>query len=105
VCATYWEGIRRAMQSFVLLVDTVLQLYLYCIVAMVIVSWLVTFNVINTHNRFVFLFTGFLFRITEPALKHIRRFMPQLGGIDISPVALMLAVVFARSLLHEYLLF
>jgi len=93
------------MQSFVLLVDTVLQLYLYCIVAMVIVSWLVTFNVINTHNRFVFLFTDFLFRITEPALKHIRRFMPQLGGIDISPVALMLAVVFARSLLHEYLLF
>ncbi len=66
-------------------------------------SWLTSFNVINTHNRFVYLVGDFLYRITEPALKPIRRFMPQLGGLDISPIILILAIYFVRNIMREYL--
>ncbi len=91
------------MQSFVILVDTVLELYLICVVIAVVMSWLTSFNVINTHNRFVYLVGDFLYRITEPALKPIRRFMPQLGGLDISPIILILAIYFVRNIMREYL--
>ena len=91
------------MQSFVILVDTVLELYLICVVIAVVMSWLTSFNVINTHNRFVYLVGDFLYRITEPALKPIRRFMPQLGGLDISPIILILAIYFVRTIMREYL--
>jgi YggT family protein len=67
----------------------------------VILTWLVQFNVINGRNRFVFLIGDFLMRITEPALMPIRRVLPDLGGIDISPVVLILLLTFAQSLLWE----
>ena len=78
-----------------------LQAYLVCIFVSVILSWLVTFNVINTSNQFVYMVGSFLHRITEPALRPIRRFLPNLGGIDISPVILILLIVFAQDVLRR----
>ncbi len=91
------------MQSFLGLVDIILELYVWLLVVWVIISWLVTFDVINTHNRFVYLVTDFLYRITEPVLRPIRRVVPNLGGMDISPVILILGIWFTRSLMREYL--
>ncbi len=91
------------MHSILLLIDTVVDIYIMVIFAQVILSWLVTFNVVNTRNRFVYLIGDMLYRITEPALKPIRRLMPNLGGIDISPVVLILGLWFSRNLLFEYL--
>ncbi len=90
------------MASLVWLIDTVLQLYMYCLIGFVVLSWLIAFGVINTQNRFVYLATDFFYRITEPALGPIRRVLPNLGGIDISPVVLILLIVFLQNLLREY---
>jgi YggT family protein len=89
------------MQSLILLIDTVITLYIWCLIISAILSWLVAFNVVNTQNRFVYTVGDFLHRITEPALGPIRRFLPNLGGIDLSPIVLILSL-FARNLLHEY---
>ncbi|MDX1540951.1 MAG: YggT family protein [Geminicoccaceae bacterium] len=83
------------------LIDTVIELYIWVVIASVIVSWLVAFNVINTRNSFVLQIQEFLFRATEPALRPIRQFMPNLGGIDISPVILILLLIFIRRLLFQ----
>ena len=90
------------MQSLILLVDTVINLYIWALLIYIIGSWLVQFNVINSSNRFVYLVMDFLYRITEPALRPIRNFMPNLGGIDISPIVLVLVLTFVRNLLFEY---
>ena len=90
------------MQSFLGLVDLVLEYYIYLLVIWVVLSWLVNFDVVNTRNRFVYLVTDFLYRITEPALRPIRRRVPNLGGMDISPVILILGIWFIRSLMREY---
>ncbi len=91
------------MQSLVLLVDTVISIYIWLLIASAILSWLVSFKVINTQNRFVFSVMSFLYRITEPALRPFRRIIPNLGGIDISPIILILILFFARNLITEYL--
>ncbi|HEX9809647.1 MAG TPA: YggT family protein [Alphaproteobacteria bacterium] len=91
------------MQSILLLVDAVLEIYIWILIIWVVMSWLIAFNVINTHNRFVYLVSDFLHRATEPALRPIRRVIPSLGGIDISPLILLLAIWFARNLIREYL--
>ena len=91
------------MLSLVYLIDTVLNLYMWALIIWVVMSWLITFNIINTYNRLVFVVNDFLRRITEPALGPIRRFLPNLGGIDISPLVLILLLIFLRSLLREYL--
>ena len=83
------------------LIDTVIELYIWVIIASVVVSWLVAFNVINTRNAFVLQVQEFLFRLTEPALRPIRSVLPNLGGIDISPVILILVLVFVRRLLFQ----
>ncbi|NKB59595.1 MAG: YggT family protein [Alphaproteobacteria bacterium] len=90
------------MQSLIWLIDTVISLYIWCLIISAILSWLVAFNVVNTQNRVVYTIGEFLYRITEPALRPIRRFMPNLGGIDISPIVLILLLLFARNLLHEF---
>ena len=79
------------------LIATVITIYIYVLVASAILSWLVAFNVVNTSNRFVYLVGDFLYRVTEPALRPIRRFVPLLGGVDISPVVLILLLVFLRD--------
>ena len=83
------------------LIDTVLELYIWVIIASVVLSWLVAFNVINVRNPFVNQIGEFLHRITEPALRPIRSILPNLGGIDISPMILILLLIFARRLLWQ----
>jgi YggT family protein len=83
------------------LIDTVLELYIWLIIASVILSWLVAFNVINTRNAFINQVGAFLHRITEPALRPIRNVLPNFGGIDISPMILILLLIFARRLLWQ----
>lgn len=90
------------MTSLVILLDTLLELYIWCLLVFVVMGWLIAFGVVNTHNRFVHVVNDFLYRLTEPALRPIRRVLPNLGGIDISPMVLILLIWFARNLLHEY---
>ncbi len=92
------------MRSLLILFDTLIELYIWLVILWVVMSWLVSFNVVNTHNRFVYLVGDFLHRITAPALRPIRRFLPNLGGIDIAPVILILLLWLLRNLLHEYFL-
>lgn len=79
------------------LLDLVITIYTYLLVASAVVSWLVAFNVINTRNRAVYLIGDFLYRVTEPALRPIRRFLPTLGGIDVSPIVLILVLWFVQQ--------
>ncbi len=80
-----------------------LELYMYLVLISVILSWLVAFKVVNTSNRMVYMIGDFLYRITDPALRPIRRILPNLGGMDISPVVLILALYFAREVLGNIL--
>jgi len=81
------------------LIDTILNLYVWALIISAILSWLMAFNVINSHNRLVYMVSDFLYRITEPALRPIRRFVPLVGGVDLSPVVLILLLWFIRRLL------
>lgn len=90
------------MQSLVVLIDKVIDIYTWIVIASAIVSWLLAFGVINIRNQFVRMVVDFLHKVTEPALRPIRRIMPNLGGVDISPVILLLGLFFLRSLLWEY---
>jgi YggT family protein len=83
------------------LIDTALELYIWLVIASVVLSWLVAFNVINTRNAFVNQIGEFLHRITEPTLRPIRSILPNFGGIDISPMILILLLIFARRLLWQ----
>jgi YggT family protein len=89
------------MNSLLWLFDTVISLYIYVLIANAIYSWLVAFNVINSRNGFVATVGDFLHRATEPVLAPIRRRMPDLGGLDLSPVVLIIGLMFARMLGHE----
>jgi YggT family protein len=75
----------------------VIDLYIWVVIIGAILSWLIAFNVVNTQNRFVYSVSDMLYRLTEPALRPIRRFLPNLGGIDISPVILILFLLFIRD--------
>ena len=75
----------------------VIDLYIWLVIAAAILSWLVAFNVVNTNNRFVLMIADMLYRLTEPALRPIRNILPNLGGIDISPVILILLFLFVRD--------
>jgi YggT family protein len=75
----------------------VIDLYIWVVIASAILSWLIAFNVVNTSNRFVFTIADMLYRITESALRPIRNILPNLGGIDISPVILILLLLFIRD--------
>ena len=90
------------MLSFLFLVDQIIGMYMWCLIIAVVLSWLTAFNIVNTKNRIVYQICDFLYRITEPALRPIRRWLPNLGGIDISPVILILLLVFVRNLFREY---
>ena len=90
------------MQSLLGLISAVIEIYTWVIFIQVILSWLIAFKVINTQNQFVYALGNMFYRLTEPALQPIRRFLPNLGGMDISPVVLLLMLYFLRSLLFEY---
>ncbi len=89
------------MHAIFWLIDTVLSIYIMLVFAQVVLSWLVSFNVVNTRNRFVYLVGDFLHRVIEPALRPIRRILPSFGGIDVSPMVLLVALYFARLLLIQ----
>lgn len=81
------------------LIDKLIELYIWVIIIGVVLSWLVQFNVVNRSNRIVSVVGEFVYRITEPALRPIRGILPNLGGIDVSPVVLILLLVAVREIL------
>lgn len=87
------------MNPFLWLVDTIITLYIWILIASAVLSWLVVFNVVNTRNPIVNSIGDFLYRVTEPALRSIRNIMPNLGGIDISPVILIIGLLFLKQLI------
>ena len=84
-------------------IDFLLNLYIFVLFAAAILSWLIVFNVVNTRNRFVYTVGEVCYRLTEPVLRPIRRMLPNLGGIDISPVIVILLLVFLRDVVYYYL--
>ena len=90
------------MQSLFLLFDTLIGLYIWLLIGSAVLSWLVVFQVVNTRNRAIIVIGDFLYRVTEPALRPIRRVLPNMGGMDLSPVVLILLLIFARNLMAEY---
>src|SRR5579862_3081577 len=95
---------QRAMRAVFLVIDLALEIYIWIVIAMAIFSWLVAFNVVNTRSPVVHTIGDFLYRITDPVLRPIRNVMPNLGGIDISPVILFLIIVFIRYVIALYIL-
>ena len=91
------------MKSIFILVDSMITIYLWIIIINAILSWLVAFNVLNTQNRFVFSVLDTTYKLTDPALRKIRRFIPMFGSIDISPVVLILILMFLRNIIFEIL--
>ena len=91
------------MKSVLILFDNIVSIYIWILIINAIISWLVTFNVLNTSNRFVYSVLDVSYRLTAPPLNYIRRFLPNLGSIDISPVVLILALMFLRNLVFEML--
>jgi len=87
------------MNPFLWLILTVIDLYIYVLIAAAVMSWLIAFNVVNSHNPTVRMIWDFLYRITEPALAPIRSVLPGLGGIDISPVILIIGLLFLKQLI------
>ena len=83
------------------LIDMVFDLFIWILIISVVMSWLISFKVVNTTNRFVYLIADFTYRITEPALRPIRRFLPNLGGLDISPIVLLMVIWFLRDVLRR----
>jgi YggT family protein len=89
------------MKSIFILLDNVITIYLWIIIINAVLSWLVAFNVLNTQNRFVFSVLDVTYKLTDPALNKIRRFIPTFGSIDISPVILILLLMFLRNIIFE----
>ena len=81
------------------LIATVIDLYIWALIISVILSWLVAYNVVNTGNKFVLTVMDFLNRITAPALRPIRNILPDMGGLDLSPIVLILGLIFLKNLL------
>ncbi len=89
------------MTSLVILISQVIELFIWLLILQAILSWLITFGIINTQSKFVNLVGNFLYKVTEPLLRPIRNILPELGGIDISPLILIILLIFFRNLLFE----
>jgi YggT family protein len=89
---------------FIWLIDTLITIFIWLLIAQAILSWLLAFGIVNRYNRGVAVIGDFLFRVTEPALRPIRSFLPNFGGIDISPVILILLLMFLERFILYYLL-
>ena len=90
------------MTAVLNLIDNVVSLYIWILFLSVIASWLINFNVINTSNRVVYMVVDVLYKMTEPALRPIRRLLPNMGGLDLSPVVLILLLWFIRDLIFDF---
>jgi YggT family protein len=91
------------MKSILILFDNIVTLYIWVLIINVIISWLIAFNILNTSNRFVYSVLDVSHKLTDPPLNFIRRYLPNLGSIDISPIILILALMFLRNLVFELL--
>ena len=89
------------MKSIFILLDSMIAIYIWIVIINAILSWLVAFNILNTQNRFVFSVLDTTYKLTDPALNKIRRFLPTFGSIDLSPVVLILFLMFIRNLVFE----
>ena len=85
------------------LVLQILKLYSYVVIANVLVTWLIAFNILNTQNRFVYSILEFSYKLTNPILNKIRRFLPNLGSLDISPIILLLLIWFIEMCMKLYI--
>ena len=90
----------RAVLDIILLI---LHIYIWLLIAAAILSWLIAFNVVNTRNQAVHMIGDMLYRLTEPLLRPIRSMLPNLGGIDISPVILILIILFLENVIIRYI--
>ena len=86
-----------------IVVWTILKYYSYVVIANVVISWLIAFNVLNTQNRFVYSVLDFTYRLTEPLLNKIRQFLPNLGAFDISPIILLMLIWILQMCMRYYI--
>ena len=91
------------MRSLLWLIDTVITLYVWLLIASAVLSWLIAFNVVNLRNPIVMQLADFLDRVTEPVLRPIRNMLPNLGGIDVSPIIVLLLIFFIQRVIALYL--
>ena len=91
------------MRSILSILILILDLYIWLLIAAAVLSWLVAFNVVNSRNQFVAMVGDFLYRITEPVLRPIRNILPSLGGIDLSPVVLILLIILLKDIIVRYI--
>jgi len=89
------------MKSIFILLDSIITIYLWIIIINALLSWLIAFNILNTQNRFVFAVLDATHKMTDPALNKIRSFIPTFGSIDVSPVVLILFLMFLRNIIFE----
>jgi YggT family protein len=92
------------MSAVLWLISSIINLFIFVLIVQVIMSWLIAFNVVNTRNRFVYMVADIAFKITEPVLRPIRRILPSFGGLDLSPIVVILLLGFIQRLLPELLL-
>ena len=88
------------MTALILLIDQVLAIYTYVVIATAVFSWLFAFNIVNPRNQIVSTIYEVCWRLTEPVLSRIRSFIPAMGGLDLSPIVLLLGIFFVRNLLR-----
>ncbi len=91
------------MKSVLILIDSLVSIYIWVLIINALLSWLIAFNVLNTSNRLVYSLLDISYKMTDPLLRPIRNFLPNLGGIDISPVILILLLMFIINLAFEFL--
>jgi len=91
------------MRSILSIILLILDLYIWLLIAAAVLSWLVAFNVVNTRNQVVAMVGDFLFRITEPVLRPIRNILPSFGGLDLSPVVLILIIILLKDIIVRYI--
>ena len=89
------------MKSVLILFDNIVGIYIWILIINAIISWLVAFNILNTSNRFIYSLLDVSYKLTDPPLSYIRRYLPNLGSIDISPIVLILGLMFLRNLIFE----
>ena len=90
------------MKSILILIDSVVTIYIWILIINALLSWLIAFSVLNTSNRLVYSLLDISYKMTDPLLRPIRNFLPNLGNIDISPVVLILLLMFVRNLVFEF---
>ena len=89
------------MNSILILFNDIVRLYIWVLIINAVASWLVAFNIINTSNRFVYIVLETTYKLTDPPLRLIRSYTPNLGSIDISPVILILGLIFIKNFINE----